>query len=529
MAPRKPDKGELLELRLARLLFAEGAFVRRSVDLRVEFGAEFTVTDIDVMAMTFLDDLAVRTLLAECKSGLSKNAPRAADRLLWGRGLRDLLEADGHAVVTAREVGPDARTLAKRLGSDVLDERDIARREAVLGLDNASSYGSHDPSLLMLQKEFYAAIKVHDELKRAWQFVHSEGWLTDPVTALKRALGACQLLSRKYGEDTTEQESAAIGWLFWQAALVFSVSVVRVAGVAYRQPEELFTSWFLGELAGGTVPVRELERMSRDVDEYVMNLLAQLGATPAQQIDALGFLAPKPPRYAEPLLELVKRFAAEPQAAAALPRVLDWRIAEAALGGSPSFGAADTLRLFRLVAAFLRGQGRVRPELLEPLAPRRVSDPEPEAEPHPEDPNGESGQAADNSAAQSFEVAAPTLFEPQIDKTDPPQLEVVAESINLEEASDEVEPGSPARLWVTVRNAGDEPQSITRGEISSSGSGSWALIEGQGEIKAGASRRLAFAVPTQRDAAQLADDFAITLASDAGPILETRTRYPRGG
>ncbi len=374
---RKPTKGDQLELRLARLLFVEGSFVRRSVDLRAEFGSEFTVTDIDVFALRFCSDLSTQLLIAECKSGLSRKASRAADRLLWGRGLQDLLGADRHLVVTAKGVGASTRALASRLGSGVLDETDIERREQILGIDAASPYGSHDPVLFSGQIQLYDAIKGQEDLKRAWRFVHSEGWLAEPVAALKRALGACQLLSRRYGEDTTEPEEAAISWLLWQAVLVFTVALVRIAGERYRQSDELFEPWLTDRLSGGDVPAAVLARLSKDVDEYLLQLLGRLGASPADQVSALGMLTPEPPRYTGPLLELVRRFAAEPAIASTVPRLLDWRIAECALNQplhapwAPADPSAE--RLLRLVAAFLRGQGPVRTQLLAPLGSNGTS------------------------------------------------------------------------------------------------------------------------------------------------------------
>ena len=376
MSARKPTKGDLLELRLARLLFVEGSFVRRSVDLRTEFRGEFTVTDIDVFALRFLPDLSTQLLIAECKSGLSRNAHRAADRLLWGRGVQDLLRADRHLVVTAKRVGADTRALASRLGSGVLDETDIERREQTMGIDAGAPYGSHDPRLFSLEAQFYGALKGDEELKRAWQFVRSEGWLAEPVAALKRALGACKLLSRRNGEDTTELEEAAIRWLLWQATLVFTVALVRIAGERYRQPDELFEPWLIDHLSGGDVPAAVLERLSKDVDEYLLQLLGRLGASPADQVGALGVLVPQPPRYTGPLIELVRRFAAEPAIASAVPQLLDWRIAEAALdqplhaSWAPANASAE--RLLRLIAAFLRGQGSVRPQLLAPLGTNGV-------------------------------------------------------------------------------------------------------------------------------------------------------------
>src|SRR5262249_10924970 len=152
----------------------------------------------------------------------------------------------------------------------------------------ASPYGAHDPDLYTLQSGLYDAIKSREDLKRAWRFVQSEGWLADPVAALKRALGACQLLSRRFSEGTTEAEEPAIGWMLGQAAFVFTVALVRVAGERYRHPDELFEPWLVDQLSGGDVPAGVLERLSKDVDEYLLQLLSRHGASPADQVSALG-------------------------------------------------------------------------------------------------------------------------------------------------------------------------------------------------------------------------------------------------
>lgn len=368
-ASNTASKGELLELRLARLLFSEGAFVRRSIELRAGIGSQFTITDLDVLSVYIAPDLSVRRTIAECKSGLGRGASKAPDRLLWGRGLRSLLRADSHIVVTSRKINADVRALADRLDAEVLDERDLDRREKLRGLRPDSAYGSHDPALLAVVRDHYAAIRKNDELKRAWRFCLADGWLMEAASAIKRSLGALQLLARKHSQDTTDAEAQAIEWLLGQSCLVFCLAAVEMAGHCYRRPPELFEPWFVERMSGGTVPAQHMERISRDVDEYIVAVLAKIGATPAQQVDAMGALAPEPPRYAQPLLELVRRLAAEPSTAAGLPRALDWRLAEYSSGRADGVApdSERTSAMLRNIAAFLRGQVRVPSELLGPL------------------------------------------------------------------------------------------------------------------------------------------------------------------
>ncbi len=44
---RAVNKADAHELRIARLLYAEGSFVRRAIDLNLRFCEDLTVTDLD--------------------------------------------------------------------------------------------------------------------------------------------------------------------------------------------------------------------------------------------------------------------------------------------------------------------------------------------------------------------------------------------------------------------------------------------------------------------------------------------------
>ena len=57
------------ECRVARLLFAEGAFVRRGIALRA---GELMVTDLDILALRFAPDLSLRIVVGECKTGAAR-------------------------------------------------------------------------------------------------------------------------------------------------------------------------------------------------------------------------------------------------------------------------------------------------------------------------------------------------------------------------------------------------------------------------------------------------------------------------
>jgi hypothetical protein len=106
------------------------------------------------------------------------------------------------------------------------------------------------------------------------------------------------------------------------------------------------------------------------VDQYITAVLRDVEADPGKQVGALGAFSPAPPPYSEPLVEVVQRFAAEPEAASALPRFVDWRLAGLELN-EKLVGlrirqdlAPDCERLMRLVGTFITGQLKVSPEIL---------------------------------------------------------------------------------------------------------------------------------------------------------------------
>ena len=101
-----PPKGDMFEARVARLLTAEGAFVRRRVNLEAQFGHRFsTITDVDVLAFRFAPDLTLSVAAAECKTTEAKSQPGVGDRLLWLAGLRGLVDADTAFLATTKR-GP---------------------------------------------------------------------------------------------------------------------------------------------------------------------------------------------------------------------------------------------------------------------------------------------------------------------------------------------------------------------------------------------------------------------------------------
>lgn len=364
-------KGDRYELRLARLLFFEGAFVRRAIDLNMSFGEGLTVTDLDLLAVTFAEDFRAFEAIGESKTAQGRKGPKLADRLLWLVGLKDLVGADAAFVATAKSTSDRVRGLARRLGVEVFDEADVDHRESIVGLDEHAPWGPFDPLLLELQREIYDAVKSDTDLKRIYWFVRSEFWLLDTASGIKRAFGAIRLLDKGWRSKPDDTRAWALRWLARQLEINLTVGLVRLAGRAYREEPRRSSEQLLRELAAGPdISFEALTRISGQVDRYVTSLLHELDAEPGQHANALGAFHPTPPKYAESLIEVVERLAAEPRASTQLPRYVDWKAAEADLGVKLTAlpGVTESLeddcgRLLRLIRTFVVGQLKVDSEL----------------------------------------------------------------------------------------------------------------------------------------------------------------------
>ncbi len=124
----RTDDGIELERRIARVEFAEGAFVRLRVPVRAdaESGREI-LTDIDVLSIEIDLRLRITRTMLECKSG--KGQAGEPDRLFWLAGFRQYVGAQraGLVRVTASRRG---LALARALGLHVIDNTVLAAREA---------------------------------------------------------------------------------------------------------------------------------------------------------------------------------------------------------------------------------------------------------------------------------------------------------------------------------------------------------------------------------------------------------------
>ncbi|MFF0720458.1 hypothetical protein [Micromonospora sp. NPDC003816] len=373
------ERGHEMEARVAQLWFWEGYFARRGINLERHYHPDpLLITDLDLMAFDFNPQLARTKHIGEVKTGTSRNA-KPLDRLIWLSGLRQVVEADSGELTTAITPSDRVRSLGRSLGITTQSLADFERREkdAVAELDGL---GSHGIAAAETTKQVQVICKRDPELERAFWFLRSEIWFLKPFVAVKQTLDLMRRLSRRWTPRLEDDDSTAIRWLISEAASVFTLNAVTIAGLGFTLSKEQFSSLVVDSLSEGIVPSHQARRFSESVDRYVAGLLAAAEAPAQIRVDAVGAFYPKPPDYAEAFAEFAWRLAQAPVAARNLPRQVDFLVFERVVNRQEAHWMAvfklglrrqDGVRLRRLAAAFLRGANATS-EVLDVALNRQV-------------------------------------------------------------------------------------------------------------------------------------------------------------
>lgn len=116
------EKGYVLEELLRSYFLRAGMYAVRSIPLK--FG-EHEATDVDIWLYERPTGSSRRRQIVDVKY---KTRPKAFERLLWTKGLYDLLRVDGAYVATTDD-RPVLKEISTRLGLSILDGVDIKRIE----------------------------------------------------------------------------------------------------------------------------------------------------------------------------------------------------------------------------------------------------------------------------------------------------------------------------------------------------------------------------------------------------------------
>jgi hypothetical protein len=226
----KGDKGYRLEELLRAYFLRAGFFVVRTVPFQ---DAGDDLTDIDLWLYERPTGSSRRRQIVDAKS---KTRPKAVERLLWTKGLAQLLDVDG-AYVATTDARPMLRGISKKLGISVLDGADIRRisqSEKVIFPERIS------------EEEFVSKITSLDEARRGKEFqlqYHDIKFsLIDRFGAgtTNRALDSFAFFATAAvtSHPNTDASEIALRLTYFAAAVVTLALDYIGSEVSFRAPEE---------------------------------------------------------------------------------------------------------------------------------------------------------------------------------------------------------------------------------------------------------------------------------------------------
>ncbi len=360
------NRGDDMEMRVARLWFWEGYFSRNGINLKRYYHPEpLLVTDLDLLAYDFGPSLQVIRTIGEVKTGRGKSAPKPLDRIIWLRGLKELVGVDYVELVSSNAPSERARSLARSIGVDAQSQADIERREKLADVASVEEVGSHGACAFQERLWVHKHCRNAQLLERAFWFLRSEVWFHDQATACKRLIGLYGQLASRWTPEIDDQDSRALRWLLAETVSILTLNTVAVASEALRSAPDLLMAKLGERLSAGLASADVMRRIATDVDKYLGGLLRVANVPTSVTTNAMGALHPEAPPWTEQFVDLVCRIASYRETARILPRQIDllvherivWRRdIDSVSGHRVALADPQSGRLIRLLAAFLRSQ-----------------------------------------------------------------------------------------------------------------------------------------------------------------------------
>ncbi|WP_226487662.1 hypothetical protein [Streptomyces parvulus] len=362
-AAKAPTVGEQLEARVSQLWFWEGFYSRHGVNLQRHYQEPLTITDVDLFAFDFSPQLSMSKYIGEVKSGTGKSAAKPLDRIVWLRGIRELVGADSAELTIATGVTDRIRELGRSLGISAQNIADFERRETD-AVGPLVDLGSHGVQSILLERRVKSACRQQPDLERAFWFLRGEVFFLEPFLAIKQLIELLRRITQLWTPRLQDEEAIAVRWLAAEAVSLLTLNLVAATGTALTLSRADWDSLVSERSAEGSVPMHQMRKLSDSIDKFVGGILAAAKVAPEIRTETIGAFLPEPPDYADSLAELCWRFKSDAPVARALPRQMDLLIFERLVHQRELSGSAVTrmgldressARMRRLVAAFLRG------------------------------------------------------------------------------------------------------------------------------------------------------------------------------
>lgn len=304
-----------LKLKVMRLLWFQGFFVRRNIPLiKYAFGERTNqqYTDIDVLGIKFNYDFSSNRISVDCKAG---STARTAERIFWLSGVMRHFGADRGLFVRKNINESEYADLAENLNISILSNAQIDWLEQSYGIDPSHSFGVFDDKNINDEEKLFKALKKDNV--QTYNYLTERFWRD---TSSQKIVSLISLGSR-LSSSLSMYDKVLLFFKIYTLSLL-SVAILEFSRRFLAMPQGQQEQQVKERLMGGKHESYERRKLFEGFHEFMtQEIKKRYGENyPVQKTDFVSQLYPEYTKY---VIDIVQRICRNPVYSICIPHILD--------------------------------------------------------------------------------------------------------------------------------------------------------------------------------------------------------------
>ena len=309
------EKDLELKLRLMRLFWHNGFFVRRNINLvRYESGKKTDqYTDVDVVCIKYDQSFNKKIEICDCKSG---STAKTAERIFWLSGVMKYFGASKGYFARSKMVESKYNELANKLEITPISEEQLTKLEKLYNVNSKPFSGcfNNDRNKLMSETEVFRELKV--ALYPVYEYISYKYW-KDSFQQQIISLIDCGIQIN----DSKLNDKSKL-FLCMYCITLLTNSILELSQHILQIPEEEQENRIREKILGGKL--ESYERINLLTKFYnFMRKEIQMRYKSRYPISKKDFLSQFYPPYMKYLIDLIQRISSNPNVSISVPNLLD--------------------------------------------------------------------------------------------------------------------------------------------------------------------------------------------------------------
>ena len=309
------EKDLELKLRLMRLFWYNGFFVRRNINLvRYEAGKKTDqYTDIDVVCIKYDQSFNKKIEICDCKSG---STAKTAERIFWLSGVMKYFGASKGYFVRSKMVESKYNELANKLEITPMSEEQLISLEKLYNVNSKPFLGSFNTNKDFLMNESTTFVELKKALYPVYEYISYKYW-KDSVQQQIISLIDCGI---QINDSKLNDESKL--FLCMYSITLLTNSILELSQYLLQIPEEEQENIIKEKILGGKLESYERIHLLTKFYNFMKKEI-EIRYKSRYPISKNDFLSQFYPPYMKHLIDLIQRISSNPNVSISAPHLLD--------------------------------------------------------------------------------------------------------------------------------------------------------------------------------------------------------------